>query len=139
MRLVMESMEDKSLKAQVQALSVGDLVCVEWNDASKGKSLEIGVDIDTPVNSWGVFIGVMGKKSEHIILCQNDFLYTDGVHDIDYTAIPVAWTISIRIIEKNHVAEEEAKVLLSSFLIGGRRPLSKRTGQRRIVNHGRHD
>jgi hypothetical protein len=128
-------MENKNLKKNVAELSPGDLVKVEWTDASIGKSLESGMAIDVPVNSWGIFIGVLGEKSKHIILSQNDFRYADGFYDIDYTAIPVAWTMNIRVIEKNHISVEEAKVLLNSFLIGGRRTLPKRKRQKRVVNH----
>jgi hypothetical protein len=128
-------LEHKNSKKQLEALSPGDLIKVEWTDASIGKSLGSGVAVDVPVNSWGIFIGVLGEKSKHIILGQNDFRYADGLYDIDYTAIPAAWTINIRVIEKNHISAEEAKVLLNSFLIGGRRTLPKRKRQKRVVNH----
>ena len=132
-------MEHKNSKKQLEALSPGDLVKVEWSDASIGKSLGSGMAVDVPVNSWGIFIGVLGEKSKHIILGQNDFRYADGLYDIDYTAIPAAWTMNIRVIEKNHISAEEAKVLLNSFLIGGRRTLPKRKRQKRVINHQRLD
>jgi len=132
-------LEHKNSKKQLEALSPGDLVKVEWSDASIGKSLGSGMAVDVPVNSWGIFIGVLGEKSKHIILGQNDFRYADGLYDIDYTAVPVAWTMNIRVIEKNHLSVEEAKVLLNSFLIGGRRTLPKRKRQKRVINHQRLD
>ena len=123
----------KNLKRELESLSPGDLICVDWFDASIGKSLGIGADVDVPVKSWGVFVGALGQKSKHIILAQNDFLYSDGVYDIDYTAVPVSWTCSIQIIVKNHVNPETAKQLLNSFLVGGRRRLHK--AQNRVANH----
>ena len=118
---------------QLESLSPGDLICVDWYDASIGKSLGSGVDVDVPVKSWGVFVGLLGQKNKHIILAQNDFLYSDGVYDIDYTAVPVTWTCSIQVIVKNHVNRETVKRLLSSFLMGGRKRLHK--AQSRVANH----
>lgn len=128
-------MKTKNLKKQLEALSLGDLISVEWWDASIGKSLSSGTAIDVPVKSWGIFIDVLGERNKHIILAQNNFRYADGLYDIDYTAIPVAWTINVAIIVKNHVLLEEAKQLLNSFLMGGGRRFPKGTRQQRIVNH----
>jgi hypothetical protein len=130
----MEHDKKRSLKKQLEALSPGDLICVDWYDASIGKSLGSGMAVDVPVKSWGVFVGGLGQKSKHIILAQNNFLYMDGVYDIDYTAIPVVWAISITVIVKNHVPPEEAKQILSSFLVGGRKR-TKRKAQQRVTNH----
>jgi hypothetical protein len=87
-----------------------------------------------PVKSWGIFVGALGQKSKHIILAQNNFSYSDGVYDIDYTAVPVAWTISVTVILKNYLASDEVKHLLTSFLMGGRR--TERKVQQRACNHG---
>ncbi|MEM3579407.1 MAG: hypothetical protein QXL54_04215 [Candidatus Bathyarchaeia archaeon] len=131
----------KEVSKQVKGLSLGDLVCVEWFDASIGKSLSGGLNgIDVPVTSWGVFLGVLGAKNKHIILAQNSFRYADGVHDIDYTAVPTTWTANITIIAKAHVPHETVEQLLNSFLIGGKRTASdKSIKQRRVKNHERLD
>jgi hypothetical protein len=43
----------KEILNQIRGLSAGDLVQVEWLDASIGKSLSNGVSgIDVPVKSW---------------------------------------------------------------------------------------
>lgn len=121
------------LEKQLANCSPGDLVCVDWTDASIGKSLGSGMEVDVPVKSWGVFVGAIGKNSKHIMLAQNNFAYMDGVYDIDYTAIPVAWTTNLTILLKHHLEPEVAKHLLNSFLMGGRRARSK--AQQRIFNH----
>lgn len=93
----------KDVHKQVKGLSPGDLVRVEWFDASIGKSLSGGMaGIDVPVQSWGMFLGVLGEKNEHIILAQNNFRYADGLYDIDYTAIPACWTEKVTVIDKQH-------------------------------------
>ena len=54
----------KGVLNQVKDLHPGDLVKVEWFDASIGKSLSGGLNgIDVPVQSWGIFLGVLGEKT----------------------------------------------------------------------------
>ncbi len=125
---------DRDLKKQLGSLDIGDLICVKWNDASVGKSLSIGngSSIDVPVDSWGVYLGVLGVKVKHLVLGQNCFCYTDGLFDLDYTAIPLSWSTNIIVIAKHYVPKESADKLVNSFLIGGRRTL----GRSRTFKHG---
>jgi hypothetical protein len=125
----------KALKKQLESLGKGDLICIEWTDASIGKSLGTGLTVDVPVKSWGVFIGLLGKRNKHIVVAQNNFQYSDGVYDIDYTAIPLGWTERVIVIEKQHVAVGEAEQLFNSFLRGGRRTFNIHK-QQRVKNHG---
>lgn len=128
----------KEVDKQVKDLHAGDLVKIEWFDASVGKSLSGGLaGIDVPVKSWGIFIGVLGEKNKHIILAQNNFRYADGLYDIDYTAIPLDWASNIQVIIKNHIHADEAEQLLNSFLKGGRRAFNKRIHQKKVINHDR--
>jgi hypothetical protein len=127
-------LENENSDKQLEGVNPGDLVCVDWCDASIGKSLDSGMAVDVPVKSYGVFVGALGHKSKHIILAQNTFLYMDGVYDIDYTAVPMAWTTSITVIVKNHTPADDAKHLLNSFLRGGRK-IMKRKAQQRVANH----
>lgn len=108
----------KEIINQIKNLSTGDLVLIEWSDASIGKSLSNGVNgIDVPVKSWGIFIGQLGQKRKHIILAQNCFRYSDGLYDIDYTAVPLPWTTSATVLAKQHVGVEDAQVLLKCFTL----------------------
>ncbi|MCW3996216.1 MAG: hypothetical protein NWE98_08750 [Candidatus Bathyarchaeota archaeon] len=132
----------KEVINQVKSLVAGDLVCIEWCDASIGKSLSNGIGgIDVPVKSWGVFIGVLGKRREHVILAQNCFRYSDGLFDIDYTAVPLSWATSATVVAKSYVDANEAKVLLNSFTINEKAKSEKTTFnrsrcvQRRLRNH----
>ena len=126
----------REVAKQVKGLGLGDLVRVEWFDASIGKSLSGGLNgIDVPVVSWGIFLGVLGSKNRHIILAQNSFRYADGFYDIDYTAVPLAWTANATVIAKAHVPVEEAKQLLNSFLVGGKRASVRGKKQEKAVNH----
>jgi len=130
----------KGLKKVFSELRPGDLVCVEWCDASVGKSSGSGVSIDVPVKSWGVYVGVFGERAKHIVLAQNSFRYSDGLYDLDYTAIPASWALDLVVITKSHLPENIAKSLVNSFLLGGRRAFNhQRTFQRRASIHERSD
>jgi len=129
-------MKNKQVLQQIKALRPGDLVRVDWHDASIGKSLSGGYGgIDIPVYSIGVFIGLLGENDKHIMLGQNHFRYADGVFDIDYTAIPLVWGVSVKVIQVGYISPEEAQQLLNSFLLGGRRIVSKRSRQEHLRNH----
>jgi len=128
----------KEVDKQVKDLHPGDLVKIEWFDASVGKSLSGGLaGIDVPVKSRGIFIGLLGHKNKDIILAQNNFQYADGLYDMDYTAIPTSWATNIQTIQKNHIQKPEAKQLLNSFPKGGRKTLNQRIQQKRVTNHDR--
>ena len=125
----------KKIEDEMKKLNLGDLVRVEWTDASIGKSLSAGLNVDVPVASWGVYLGLLGQKSKHIILVQNNFRYADGLCDLDYTAIPLVWSTKVIVLAKNHIQPGEAQVLMNSFLMGGRRSLQNRTKQEHVSNH----
>lgn len=130
-------MPRKNLRKVLAELKAGDLVCVEWSDASVGKSSSSRSAIDVPVKSWGVFVGVFGSRAKHIVLAQNSFKYSDGLFDLDYTAIPVGWTLDVSMIAKSHVPAEVANSLVNSFVLGGHRAFSnKRIMQQKVSNHG---
>lgn len=125
----------KKIEDEMKKLSLGDLVRVEWTDASIGKSLSAGLNVDVPVASWGIYLGLLGQRSKHIILVQNNFHYADGLCDLDYTAIPLVWSAKVIVLAKNHIPLGEAQVLMNSFLMGGKRSLQNRTRQERVSNH----
>ena len=128
-----KSLENKDLKRQLESLCVGDLICVEWCDASVGKSRGSGMMIDVPVKSWGVYVGLFGSKTKHVVLAQNSFRYADGIFDLDYTAIPLSWAVDVSVLVKEHIPKDVADKLVNSFMLGGHRALSRpRTFQRRI-------
>ena len=126
---------------QIKGLAAGDLVCVEWCDASIGKSLSNGLSgIDVPVKSWGIYVGILGQKRKHVILAQNCFRYSDGLYDIDYTAVPMLWVMNATAIAKRHVSADDAKHLMNSFLVNEKMKSDKPSlgrclRQQRVQNH----
>jgi len=118
---------NKNVLKQISELNRGDLVRVEWWDASIGRSLASGTEVDIPVKSWGVFIALLGEKRKHIVLAQNSFRYTDNLYDVDYTSIPLSWALNVTVIKKAEVDDDVANRLLQSFLAGRCRTIKKRT------------
>ena len=124
------------LKKVFDELKPGDLICVDWCDASVGKSSSSGVSIDIPVRSWGLYVGIFGQRTKHIVLAQNSFCYSDGLYDLDYTAIPKSWALDVSVLAKGHIPENIAQALVNSFVLGGNRSSNhNRTFQRRSSVH----
>ncbi len=120
----------KEILNQIKGLAAGDLVMLEWHDASIGKSLSNGVSgIDVPVKSWGVYIGTLGQKRKHIILAQNCFRYSDGLYDIDYTAVPVPWTTNATVISQSACCRRRSEAAAEQLL-------SEREGEERQAQLG---
>ena len=115
----------RKVLGQIEGLRAGDLVRVDWFDASVGRSSS-GGPIDIPVKSWGIYLGVFGERSRQIVLAQNIFRCAQTLYDIDYTAIPITWTINISVISKSYVGESEVKNILNSFISGNCRAVRKR-------------
>jgi hypothetical protein len=98
-----------------------------------GKSSGSGMAIDVPVKSWGIFVGLIGDKVKHIVIAQNSFRYSDGLFDLDYTAIPLSWAVDVSVLVKEHIPKDAAAKLVNSFMMGGHRSFSRpRTFQRRM-------
>ena len=137
-------MSQASLVKQLEGCRPGDLVCCMWTDASIGKTSTNGGVIDVPVRSWGVFVGVFGKR-KHIILAQNSFEYADSLCDLDYTAIPLGWIEDVQVIAQRYISEVEARSLVSSFVrcdedqkkVFSRSNRPRAFFQRRLSIHGR--
>jgi len=130
----------KEILKQIKGLRPGTLLRVEWFDASTAKTA-MGGPIDIPVKSWGIFLGVFGEKNKHIILGQNSFRMTEeGLHDIDYTAIPITWTVNVFVVSPNEVDDQEAQRLIQSFIAGtGSGKPRKKKVQGRTHNFAKHN
>ena len=97
----------------------GDLIAVDWCDASTGKSSMNGGAVDVPAKSWGIYLGIVEGRIKHIILAQNSFCFTDSAYDMDYTAIPLGWTIEVKILVNATVDKKIADLMVHSFAKSG--------------------
>jgi len=118
---------NKDLAEQLRNLQPGDLVKIEWFDASTGKSLAAGEDVDLPVKSFGIYVAILGRKNKHIVLAHNCFEFSNGLYDVDYTSIPLTWTLNITVKAEQELSSGEAVLLLKSFLAGRSRRIKRRT------------
>ena len=134
--MVKNLVKKNGLKKVFSELRPGDLICVDWCDASVGKSSSSGVSIDIPVRSWGLYVGIFGQRTKHIVLAQNSFCYSDGLYDLDYTAVPTSWALDVLVLAKGHIPENIAQSLVNSFVLGGHRASNhNRIFQRRSSVH----
>jgi hypothetical protein len=80
---------NKQVLKIVENVKPGDLIAVDWCDASVGKTSGSGLSIDAPVKSRDIYVGLIGDKIKHIVIAQNSFWYVDDRFDLDYTVIPI--------------------------------------------------
>jgi hypothetical protein len=114
---------NKTVLKQIKDLQLGDLIRLEWNDASKGearvsKDRQADVQFDIPVTSWGVFLGIVGRKTKHVVLLRDHFEMsaTLGVYDIDFNVIPLGMISHVAILKKAELDSRVASLLQTAFL-----------------------
>jgi len=124
---------NKEVLRQVKSLQLGDLVRVRWFDASKGeahidKDSRSPIQFDIPVTSWGVFLGVVGEKTKHILLIRDHFqMHEDlGVYDIDFNVVPVGMIHGVELLKQGELEQSVAILLQQAFL---RARTTKRKGR----------
>jgi hypothetical protein len=113
----------KQILDAVSGLRLGDLVRVEWSDASKGearvsKDRESDVQFDIPVTSWGVFLGIVGHKNKHIVLLRDHFEMSEtrGIYDIDFNVIPLGMISGVAVLKQGELNRKVAVLLQAAFL-----------------------
>ena len=124
---------NKEVLRQVKSLQLGDLVRVRWFDASKGeahidKDSQSPIQFDIPVTSWGVFLGVVGEKTKHVLLIRDHFqMHEDlGVYDIDFNVVPVGMIHGVERLKQGELEQKVAILLQQAFL---RARTTKRKGR----------
>jgi len=128
----------REVRKQIRGLQLGDLIRVRWFDACKGEvrideqSEDAGVQFDIPVTSWGVFLGLVGEKTRHVLLIRDHFQMNamSGVYDIDFNVIPIGMIHAIEVLKRSELEPNVAKLLQQAFL---KARTTKRKG--RIILH----
>jgi len=128
----------REVRKQIRGLQLGDLIRVRWFDACKGEvrideqSEDAGVQFDIPVTSWGVFLGLVGEKTKHVLLIRDHFQMNamSGVYDIDFNVIPIGMIHAIEVLKRSELEPNVAKLLQQAFL---KARTTKRKG--RIILH----
>jgi len=133
-----KDIRNTQLARQMKSLRPGDLIYVEWFDASSGPAILPGdLEIDVLVQSWGIYLGVFGRRSRLIVIAQNTFQFTDTLFDMDYTAIPVSWAVKVQVVAERFLPADIAQNLINSFISGKRRTAMQKMVQRRCINSER--
>jgi len=119
---------NKQIAKRLKDVKPGDLVCVEWLDASRGRIEtirglhEVGVAdgalIDSPVKSFGVFIGVFGTRSKHVVLVASVWNHTLDYGQVDTTIIPLGVIEKVIVIAVKAMDLQSVKLCQAAFLMG---------------------
>jgi len=128
----------REVKRQIKGLQLGDLIRVRWFDACKGEarideqSEDAKVQFDIPVTSWGVFLGLVGEKTKHVLLIRDHFQMnaSSGVYDVDFNVVPVGMINAIEVLKQGELEPKVAELLQQAFL---KARTNKRKG--RIILH----
>jgi len=128
----------REVRKQIKGLQLGDLIRVRWFDACKGEarideqSDDAKVQFDIPVTSWGVFLGLVGEKTKHVLLIRDHFQMNAalGVYDIDFNVVPIGMIQAVEVLKQGELESNVAQLLQQAFL---KAKTSKRKG--RIILH----
>jgi len=113
----------REVRNQIKSLQLGDLIRVRWFDACKGEAridrqVEEEVQFDIPVTSWGVFLGVVGEKTKHVLLIRDHFQMnaSSGVYDIDFNVVPISMIQAVEVLKRSELEPNVAGLLQQAFL-----------------------
>ena len=121
--------KEKDLKKQLKLCKPGDLVVIDWLDSSHGRietqhelrEVRPGVAvIDCPVKSYGVFLGVFGKKNQHIVVSSSVWIYTaaEDYGQVDSIVIPIGCVEDIKVLQSQVMNANNLSLCRSAFLQG---------------------
>jgi len=98
---------NKDVQEVISSLRFGDSIIVEWLDASEATGSLKGAKIDTPVSSWGVFLGIKGQRTKHLIVAKEIVDVDRACH---YNAVPLGMIKRIRVIERGTLNPKTMKI-----------------------------
>jgi len=98
-------------EVSLDELQPGDLVAVHWLDASEGRAVPPLRHklFDTPVVSYGIFLGVRGIRTKHVVVVKEYIM--DEVH---YNSIPLGMLEKIEKLGPYRVKAKWLKKLLKA-------------------------
>ena len=91
----------------ISCLEFGDLIEVEWLDASEASGPLQHGKFDTPVQSVGYFLAVKGRKTKHVVIAKEIVDY-ESYH---YNVIPVGMIQSMTLIRKDALKPRMKRIL----------------------------
>jgi len=107
----------------VGSLRFGDLVQVDWLDASEAKDVISHDRFDTPVCSVGFFLGLKGRQAKHIVIAKEII----DVRTYHYNVIPVGMVTRL-VVHSRAALTATAKRRLKKLYLRTFRRIKKREG-----------
>ena len=116
-------MDARNLGKVIDSLCFGDLVQVDWLDASEATDVLSHDRFDTPVVSVGFFLGIKGRKARHLVIAK-EVLDSRTYH---YNVIPVGMIQRLRVHSRVALTKKAKYRLKKLYLrtVGG---IKKRGG-----------
>ena len=108
----------------VTSLQFGDVVQVDWLDASEAKGRLENCSFDTLVCSVGWFLGLKGRKRRHLVIAKE---FIRGACAFHYNVIPLGMVETLRVLGRG-VLDADAKRVLKKFAHVAIRRLKKKDG-----------
>jgi hypothetical protein len=121
---------NKTVSQHLKTLNLGDLIRVEWFDASTGAALDYMGRIEFPVISWGIYLGVYGEP-EHLVMAQSNWIRSEDFYDPDIVVIPLSWAEKVVKKTSKEVTKDFVNKLLRALFVG--RVRSLRMGRQRFT------
>jgi len=113
----------------IDSLRFGDLVQVDWLDASEATD-NISHDLfDTPICSVGFFLGIKGRKTRHVVIAK-EIIDSKTYH---YNVIPVGMINRITVHSKVALSQT-AKRRLKKLYLKTFKAIKKREGWQNICS-----
>ncbi len=113
-----------SVEEAVASLRFGDLVQIDWLDASETKGRLEKASFDTLVCSVGWFLGMKGCKTRHLVIAKE---FIRGASAFHYNVIPVGMVETVRVFGRA-VLDAEVERVLKKFVRVAIKRLKKRDG-----------
>ena len=119
----MEKLVNSNIVEMIDSLRFGDLIQVNWLDASEATDNISHDFFDTPICSVGFFLGVKGRKAKHVVIAK-EIINSKTYH---YNVIPVG--MINRIVVHSKVAlSQTAKRRLKKLYLRTFKLIKKREG-----------
>lgn len=97
----------KTVLKQIEDLRFGDLVVIEWLDASEATGKLQHDKFDTAVQSVGYFLAVKGRRTRHVVIAKEIVDY----QSYHYNVIPVGMIQAVTVICRDTLKPKVKRVL----------------------------
>ena len=108
----------------IACLRFGDLLQIDWLDASEAKGRLEKVSFDTLVCSVGWFLGLKGRKTRHLVIAKE---FIRGACAFHYNVIPLGMVEKVKVLGRE-MLDAEAERVLKKFVHVAIRRLKKKDG-----------